>query len=66
MVEFRAVEEEMWVLTAEGQTILEDGSHEVKVFNFIPAGEYGISLSAIKVKLFRYKTLFNSFLLFRF
>ncbi len=52
MVEFKAVEEEIWVLTAEGQTILKDGSHEVKVFNFIPAGEDGISLAAIKVKLF--------------
>ena len=50
MVEFTANEEEVWTLTAEGQSILKDGSHEVKVFNFIPAGETGIAVSAIKVK----------------
>ena len=54
MVEFTANEEEVWTLTAEGQSILKDGSHEVKVFNFIPAGETGIAVSAIKVKDYFY------------
>lgn len=50
MVEYKALEEEIWVLTAEGQLILKDGSHEVKVFNLIPADEVGIPMSIIKVK----------------
>lgn len=61
MVEYKALEEEIWVLTAEGQSILKDGSHEVKVFNFIPVGEEGISVTAIKVKkriLFIYSFVF--------
>lgn len=50
MIEYKTLEEEVWVLTGEGQTILREGSHEVKVFNFIPAGEEGIAVSVIKVK----------------
>ena len=49
MVEFKANEEEVWTLTSEGQSILQEGSHEVKVFNFIPAGDNGIAVTAIKV-----------------
>ena len=49
MVEFATNEEEAWSLTAEGQSILREGSHEVKVFNFIPAGETGVAVTAIKV-----------------
>lgn len=49
MIEYKTLEEEVWVLTAEGQTILREGSHEVKVFNFIPSGEQGIAVSVIKV-----------------
>jgi hypothetical protein len=50
MIEFKALEEEVWVLTAEGQSILKEGSHEVKVFNFVPAGEEGTTVASIKVK----------------
>lgn len=49
MIEFKAIDEECWILTAEGQTILAEGSHEVKVFNFIPEGSDGVSVSSIKV-----------------
>lgn len=52
MVEFKAKEEEVWTLTSEGQSILKEGSHEVKVFNFVPSGETGIAVSAIKVTVF--------------
>lgn len=50
MIEYKSLEEDIWVLTAEGQSILKDGSHEVKVFNFIPVGEEGIAVTSIKVK----------------
>ena len=49
MIEFKTLEEEVWVLTNEGQSILKEGSHEVKVFNFVPVGEEGIPVTAIKV-----------------
>ena len=49
MIEYKAIEEEIWALTCEGQLILAEGSHEVKVFNFVPEGEEGISVSMIKV-----------------
>lgn len=51
MIEYKSLEEEVWVLTAEGQSILKEGSHEVKVFNFIPVGEEGTSVASIKVKI---------------
>lgn len=51
MIEYKALEEEVWILTAEGQSILKEGSHEVKVFNFIPAGEEGCTVASIKVQL---------------
>ena len=43
------MDEETWILTTEGQSILKEGSHEVKVFNFIPAGSEGVSVASIKV-----------------
>lgn len=49
MIEYKTLEEEVWVLTAEGQSILKEGSHEVKVFNFVPAGEEGTTVASIKV-----------------
>ena len=51
MIEFKAFEEEAWILTTEGQTILKEGSHEVKVFNFVPSGEEGVPVIAIKEAL---------------
>ena len=50
MVDYKTLEEEIWVLTEEGQKILDEGSHEVKVFNFVPADEEGIPVTTIKVK----------------
>ena len=51
MVEFKSIEEEMWVLTEEGESIRQNGSHEVKVFNLIPSNdEEGIPVSVVKVK----------------
>jgi phenylalanyl-tRNA synthetase alpha chain len=38
MVSFSTHETERWILTSEGQEILEKGSHEAKVFNLIPPG----------------------------
>lgn len=61
MVDFKANEEEVWILTAEGQSILKDGSHEVKVFNFIPAGETGINVNSIKVIQILYQFLNSCF-----
>lgn len=49
MIAYETKEDDVWVLTAEGQLIASEGSHEVKVFNFIPVGEEGVSISAIKV-----------------
>lgn len=60
MIEYKTLEEEVWVLTAEGQSILMEGSHEVKVFNFIPAGEEGTTVESIKVKHF-HKISFDFF-----
>lgn len=50
MIEFETKDEDMWVLTGEGQMIANEGSHEVKVFNFVPSGEAGCPVTAIKVK----------------
>ncbi len=49
MIEFETKDEDAWVLTGEGQMIANEGSHEVKVFNFVPAGETGVAVTAIKV-----------------
>lgn len=51
MVEFKSIEEEMWALTEEGESIRQHGSHEVKVFNLIPSNEEGIPVSQIKVRI---------------
>jgi len=48
MVKFETREQDLWVLTEEGAMIAKDGSHEVKVFNFIPSGPEGCQLSALK------------------
>jgi hypothetical protein len=57
MIEFETKDEDCWVLTAEGQIIANEGSHEVKVFNFIPAGEAGVPVTAIKVEDFEEKLI---------
>lgn len=49
MVEFSTKEEEVWVLTGEGQDIADNGSHEAKVFAMIPPGDEGCLVSEIQV-----------------
>lgn len=49
MVEFAPIEKERWVLTEEGSLIAEKGSHEVTVFNMIPADAEGLAISTIQV-----------------
>ncbi len=51
MVNFSTKEEEVWVLTAEGKDVAENGSHEAKVFAMIPPGEEGCLVSDIQVLL---------------
>lgn len=52
MVAFETFERESWQLTAEGRDIVEGGgSHEVRVFDMIPADGTGIPASAIQVQL---------------
>ncbi|KAJ3312801.1 hypothetical protein HDU76_002805 [Blyttiomyces sp. JEL0837] len=48
MITYSTLESERWVLTKEGNVIADEGSHEVKVFNAIPAGEEGISEQELK------------------
>ncbi|PVU94415.1 hypothetical protein BB561_002570 [Smittium simulii] len=50
-VEFSAIEQESWLLTEEGSQIMENGSHEVRVFNQVPEGEDGISIADLTSKL---------------
>ncbi|KAI9179001.1 Phenylalanyl-tRNA synthetase, beta subunit, cytoplasmic [Blastocladiella emersonii ATCC 22665] len=45
MITFTPLEEERWVLTAEGDEIAAHGSHEAKVFAAVPAGDEGISIA---------------------
>ncbi|RIB00995.1 tRNA synthetases class II core domain (F)-domain-containing protein [Gigaspora rosea] len=48
MVKYETIEEEVWVLTNEGNEIADKGSHEAKVFDTIPVGEEGIAISALR------------------
>lgn len=50
MVEFETKDEDAWILTAEGQMIANEGSHEAKVYNFVAASDAGVPVTAIKVK----------------
>ena len=56
MIEYDTIEDEIWVLTEEGNEIADKGSHEAKVFEAIPVGEEGISISELQV--FMYFLLF--------
>ncbi|CAG8707982.1 18096_t:CDS:10, partial [Racocetra persica] len=47
MVKYETIEEEVWMLTDEGNEIANKGSHEAKVFDAIPIGEEGIAISAL-------------------
>ncbi|RHZ46575.1 hypothetical protein Glove_613g5 [Diversispora epigaea] len=48
MVQYESIEEEIWVLTEEGNEIADKGSHEAKVFEAIPPGEEGIAISDLQ------------------
>ncbi|CAG8543974.1 15932_t:CDS:10 [Funneliformis caledonium] len=48
MVRYETIEDEIWVLTDEGNEIANKGSHEAKVFEAIPAGEEGIVISELQ------------------
>ncbi|CAG8527071.1 4209_t:CDS:2, partial [Scutellospora calospora] len=48
MVKYETIEEEVWLLTDEGNEIANKGSHEAKVFNTIPIGEEGIAISSLR------------------
>ncbi|CAG8524699.1 10981_t:CDS:2 [Acaulospora colombiana] len=48
MVQYEPIEEEIWVLTDEGEEIADKGSHEAKVFDAIPVGEEGISIQDLQ------------------
>ena len=49
MIDYSAIDREFWTLSEEGQQVAEQGSHEARVFEAIPAGEEGISMDEIKV-----------------
>ncbi|KAJ1675114.1 Phenylalanyl-tRNA synthetase, beta subunit, cytoplasmic, partial [Spiromyces aspiralis] len=44
MITYQRVEKDVWTLTSEGEEIVANGSHEARVFNFIPATKEGVSL----------------------
>ncbi|KAJ3410688.1 hypothetical protein HDV05_003485 [Chytridiales sp. JEL 0842] len=48
IVAYTTIETEKWVLTAEGNSIVDSGSHEARVFNSIPTGEQGISAADLQ------------------
>ena len=52
MLAYVAHEMEVWQLSAEGQGIAANGSHEVAVFEAIPAGPEGIALADLQVRVF--------------
>ncbi|KAG9306608.1 hypothetical protein G9A89_004805 [Geosiphon pyriformis] len=51
MVKYETIEGEIWTLTAEGKEIADSGSHEAKVFEAIPVGKEGISISKLQTLL---------------
>ncbi|CAG8439184.1 9997_t:CDS:2 [Ambispora gerdemannii] len=48
MVKYDTIESEFWTLTAEGTEIADTGSHEAKVFEAIPVGDEGITISELQ------------------
>ncbi|OMH86402.1 Phenylalanine-tRNA ligase alpha subunit [Zancudomyces culisetae] len=48
IVKYETIEQEILTLTSEGEEILENGSHEVRLFNIIPAqGMEGLEISKV-------------------
>ncbi|CAI2186845.1 14679_t:CDS:2 [Funneliformis geosporum] len=48
MIRYETIDDEIWVLTDEGNEIADKGSHEAKVFEAIPAGKEGITISELQ------------------
>ncbi|ORY92369.1 tRNA synthetases class II core domain (F)-domain-containing protein [Syncephalastrum racemosum] len=48
MVDYEAIDVEIWTLTEEGQQVAKQGSHEARVFEAIPAGEEGMPISELQ------------------
>lgn len=59
MVAYTIHEHEQWTLTAEGLSIAKTGSHEVKVFEAVPAGAEGITLAELQVRSNVNRTVVN-------
>ncbi|KAJ2959638.1 hypothetical protein NQZ79_g4910 [Umbelopsis isabellina] len=51
MLEYKAIEREVWTLTDEGRELADSGSHEARVFEAVPAGEEGITIPELQAKL---------------
>ncbi|CAM0136590.1 Phenylalanyl-tRNA synthetase, beta subunit, cytoplasmic [Umbelopsis sp. WA50703] len=51
MLEYKAIEREVWTLTEEGRELADSGSHEARVFEAVPAGEEGITIPELQAKL---------------
>jgi phenylalanyl-tRNA synthetase alpha chain len=49
MVDYTSIDREAWTLTAEGQQLADQGSHEARVFDAVPAGEEGIAMADVLV-----------------
>jgi phenylalanyl-tRNA synthetase alpha chain len=45
MIEYESLVIERWVLTSEGKSISDTGSHEARVYHAVPAGSEGISIA---------------------
>ncbi|KAI9279006.1 tRNA synthetases class II core domain (F)-domain-containing protein [Phascolomyces articulosus] len=48
MIDYSAINREFWSLSGEGEQVAEQGSHEARVYEAIPAGEEGIAMDEIK------------------
>lgn len=51
MVTFDPIEEESWELSEEGKEIVQNGSHEAKVYNMLPKDDIGLAIEEITKKL---------------
>ncbi|KAJ2725547.1 Phenylalanyl-tRNA synthetase, beta subunit, cytoplasmic [Coemansia sp. Benny D115] len=49
-VTYKSLNSEIWTIEPEGQDQLDNGSYEVRIFNAIPAGEEGITISELSAK----------------
>ena len=59
MVEFTPLEREVWVLTTEGESLAQLGSHEARVFEAIPK-DGGIEATELTVFPFYHKIFLDA------